>query len=108
MQNTPIYDEEMEEEMNTLVNNMLIEVENAYKDCDIEIISEDSNSISFTATTNGYETKENFKITCLNYEQVKADYANDSYFHIENDTTDLGFVVNVFDDNRSSMVVWNN
>ena len=107
MHNTPIYDEEMEEEMNNLVNNMWIEVENAYKDCDIEIISEDSNSITFMATTNGYETKENFKITFLDYDQVKAEYANELVCHIVNDTTDISFVVND-DDTKSGIVVWDN
>ena len=103
-----IYDEEMEEAMNTLIYNMLEEVDNAYKDCKLEMTNEDDNSISFTATTNGYETKENYKLTLLNYEQVKVQFAGDEYCHIQNDTTDICFVVRYIQENLCTIIVWDN
>ncbi len=106
--NSPIYDEYTEKEMNTLINNMLIEVDNAYNGCELEIISEDDKSISFVATTNGYETKENFKITVLDYEQIIKEYANKLVCQIKNDTADICFVIYDNDDIKSGIVVWDN
>ena len=102
-----VYDEERGKAVNNIINNMLAEVDNAYKDCKIEVISEDEKSVFFTATTNGYETKENFNITLLDYESVKAEYANEPYAHIKDETTDMGFVIKDLD-NNSKLVVWNN
>ena len=106
--NSEIYDEEMDEAMTSIINNMLIEVQNAYKNCPIELNNEDENSISFMATTNGYETKENFRITLLKYEQITTQYTDEQVCHIVNDTTNLCFIVNTFDDNRSNLIVWDN
>jgi surface protein len=105
---TVLYDKDMEEAMNTLINNMLIEVESAYQDCAIDFVAEDENSIFFTATTNGYETEEGFVITILDYNQIKAQYADEPSCHIENDTTDISFVVNTYDNHNSGIVVWDN
>lgn len=103
-----IYDEEMEEAMNTLINNMAIEVDNAYKDCEIELTTENENSISFIATTNGYLTKEKCTITILDYEKVNTEYTGKSVYHIEDDATDACFVLKKNDDYRSSIIAWDN
>ena len=103
-----LYDEEMEEAKTTLISNMLTEVENAYKDCAVELTDENENSIFLMAKTNGYESKENFTISILDYDEVKAQYADTLVCQIINDTTDVCFVVNTYEEYRSGIVVWDN
>lgn len=104
--NSAIYGEDVDKDFSTIIDNMLSEVDNAYKNCAIEVLYQDDRSILLSATTNDYNSNEFFNITILDYDEVSKKYSNEFFSQIVNDTTNICFIIIEESETVSNLIVW--
>lgn len=104
--NPAIYGEDVDKDFSTIIDNMLSEVDNAYKNCAIEVLYQDDRSILLSATTNDYNSNEFFNITILDYDEVSKKYSNEFFSQIVNDTTNICFIIREESETVSNLIVW--
>ncbi len=107
VQESPIYDDEMDDDFNQQFNTVLEEIEPVYSDCPIDIISQSEKDVYFSIMPNNYEHKEYFKFIIEDYNNVANNNANLNYYHIENDSVDFCFI-DKMTETTYQITIWDN
>ncbi|MBE6303156.1 MAG: T9SS type A sorting domain-containing protein [Bacteroidales bacterium] len=102
-----IYDEEKREYFENFFDESLKEIELAYDNCDMELLEQNDSVIYFSVTPNGYEHKEYFTFTALDYESTVAANSDKNIMRIKNDNVDLCVVHEAYE-TTSNSIIWEN
>ena len=107
MQETPIYDEEMDADLARQFEVMMDEIEIAYNNCHVDFIKETDAELYFSVTPNDYDHKEYYKFVIEDYEKILEKNSSDMVFHILDDTLDYCFVEETAG-TMSEVTIWDN
>ena len=107
MQQTPIYDEEMDEDFTSALDGLFNEVLNVYDNGKLSIINNSETELYFSVIPEGLNLPEYFRVVKENYDDVKSKYEYSDYVHIINDSMDCAFV-QAFKEDSYDVTFWNN
>ena len=97
IQETPIYDEDMDIDFDAMYNELINDMHNAYKGGSISILINTLNELLFSIIPEGYTDPEYFHIIKENYNDMQSEYAQLAHTHIMNDSLDFEFMQEFFD-----------
>ena len=102
---SPIWDDEQNQDYFYEYNFMINKIDEAYKDCKIEIMSEEDSICNFSAITNIYGVRENYTFELLNYRNVVNTHKDKDYFEFVNDTIDI-CIADFESGNVCGIIIW--
>lgn len=107
IEQTVMYDDDMDADFTRLFDEMLDEIDCAYKDCKVELIKEHETELYFSITPNNYEHKEFFKFIIEDYADVVQKNSSNLVYHITDTDLDYCFAVETTRTN-SKLTIWDN
>ena len=104
---TLIYDDDMDADFTKVFDEMLDEIDSAYKNCKVDLINEYEKELYFSITPNNYEHKEYFKFIIEDYADVVQNTSSNVVYHIIDNELDYCFYVETTR-TMSKLTIWDN